>query len=235
MASRLSILGLIPARGGSKSIFKKNIAMLLGKPLIAYTIECARKAGSIDMVVVSTDSPEIADISRKCGGEVPFMRPDALAGDAAPALPVIIHALDNLQKSFDAVMLLQPTSPLRLPEDIDAAIKMLESDAGADSVISVVKVDDHHPARMKQIVDGVLIDPPFAEAMEGQRRQDLPEYYLRNGAIYLTRVSVLRQQKSLKGRRSLAYIMPADRSVNIDSPLDLLLAETILRTGYKEI
>jgi CMP-N-acetylneuraminic acid synthetase len=147
-----------------------------------------------------------------------------------------------LQESYDAVMLLQPTNPFRTAEDIDQAIRLLILDPSADSVIRVVKFGDNHPAKMNQCKEGVLIDPPFAEETEGQRRQDLPEFYLRNGAIYLTRTNVIIngaiyltrtnviiKQQSLKGKRSLAYIMPEERSVNVDGYLDLLLAETILR------
>ncbi|MBA4388470.1 MAG: N-acylneuraminate cytidylyltransferase [Verrucomicrobia bacterium] len=230
----MKVLGIIPARGGSKTVPRKNICLVAGKPLIVYSVECAKRSAGLARCIVSTDSPEIADLCRQAGADVPFLRPAELAGDATPTLPVLLHALDHLTEAYDAVMILQPTSPLRQPGDVDSAIRLLDSDPSADSVISVVKVGDHHPARMKQIRAGVLIDPPFAESMEGQRRQDLSEYYLRNGAIYLTRTQVLRQQGSLKGRKSLAYVMPEERSVNIDGQMDLLLAEALLLSAARK-
>ena len=228
MTADLRVLGVIPARGGSKGLPGKNIAPLAGKPLIAYTIAAARAASRLTRCVVSSDSETILRVAREWGADVPFVRPAELATDEAPALPVVLHALDNVPGPFDAAMILQPTSPLRQPEDIDAAIQLLEDNPAADAVISVVKVGDHHPARMKFIRDGVLVDPPFAELFEGQRRQELPELYLRNGAIYLTRVRVLREERSLKGRRCLAYVMPEERSVNVDGPLDLVLAAALM-------
>lgn len=221
------VLGIIPARGGSKGIKKKNLAPLVGKPLIAYSIESALAANSLHRTIVSTDSDEIAEVCKALGADVPFMRPAVLAQDDTPTLPVIQHALDTLQDTFDAVMILQPTSPFRSPADIDAAVEMLAANADADSVISVVKVGDNHPARMKLIRDGWLVDPSFAEETEGQRRQDLPEMFLRNGAIYLTRTEVIMKRNSLKGNRSLAYVMPEFRSVNIDSEMDLLVAKAV--------
>lgn len=221
------VLGIIPARGGSKGIKKKNLASLIGKPLIAYSIESALAANSLHRTIVSTDSEEIAEVCKALGADVPFMRPAVLAQDDTPTLPVIQHALNTLQDTFDAVMILQPTSPFRSPADIDAAVEMLAANADADSVISVVKVGDNHPARMKLIQDGWLVDPSFAEETEGQRRQDLPEMFLRNGAIYLTRTEVIMKRNSLKGKRSLAYVMPELRSVNIDSDMDLLVAKAV--------
>jgi CMP-N-acetylneuraminic acid synthetase len=223
----MRVLGVIPARGGSKGVPGKNIRPLHGLPLICYSI-CTAASSALARTIVTTDSPDIARAAIACGGDIPFMRPTELAADDTPTLPVILHALDVLQENFDAVMILQPTSPLRTSEDIDAAISLLAGDPSADAVISVVKVSDHHPARMKILRDGVLYDPPFMEEVEGLRRQDLPEYYLRNGAVYLTRTAVLWEQQSFKGRKCLGYLMPEDRSVNIDSELDFMLVNAIL-------
>ncbi len=229
----MKVLGVIPARGGSKGVPGKNIRVLHGRPLICYSIFEA-SSSSLTRTIVTTDSEEIADIAKCCGGDLPFMRPSGLAEDDTPTIPVILHVLDELKETFDAIMVLQPTSPLRMAADIDAAISLLAGDSSADSVISVVKVSDHHPARMKTLHDGVLYDPPFVENVEGQRRQDLPEYYLRNGAIYLTRTEVLRQLHSFKGEKCLGYLMPEERSVNIDSELDFILAEAVLRIQQGE-
>jgi len=223
----MRVLGLIPARGGSKGLPGKNILPLDGIPIICHSIRAAARS-RLDRVIVSTDSEEIAVVARACGGDVPFLRPAELALDDTPTLPVVLHALARIGGEYDAVMILQPTSPLRTAEDIDAALAMLAADPSADSVISVVKVGDNHPARMKELREGVLVDPSFAEETEGKRRQDLPDYYLRNGAIYLTRTRVLVDDQSFKGRRSLGYVMPEERSVNIDGRLDFLLAGAIL-------
>lgn len=228
----MKVLGVIPARGGSKGIVDKNIVPLHGRPLIEYTLRAAEKS-LLTHCVVSTDSKIIAGVVERLGGNIPFMRPAELARDDTPTLPVLLHVLDMLPEKYDALMILQPTSPFRTSKDINAAIDMLNADNEADSVISVVPVGDHHPARMKRIVNGVLVDPPFAEAREGQCRQDLEPLYLRNGAIYLTRISVLRTQQSIKGKRSLAYVMPEDRSINIDSRVDLMCAQGLFTNNRK--
>ncbi len=233
MKSQLRVLGIIPARGGSKGIKNKNITSLAGRPLISYTIEASRSASLLSRCIVSTDSSEIADICKREGADVPFLRPAELAQDDTPTLPVVLHALQQDEEQYDAVLILQPTSPFRTSAHIDYAISLLNNNKDADSVISVVGVGDHHPARMKGIENGLLIDPPFSEKTEGQRRQDLPELYLRNGAIYLTRTDVLINTNSFKGERSLAYVMDDNDSVNIDSEFDLLVAETVARLGLE--
>ena len=228
MAEQFRVLGIIPARGGSKGIKNKNIVPLQDKPLIAYTIEAAAASKRLSRCVVSSDSLEIIKVCKAYGADVPFVRPAELAGDETPTMPVILHALDQLAEEYDAIMILQPTSPFRTADDIDSAIELLDGNSLADSVISVVRVGDNHPARMKRLENGYLLDPEFAEESEGQRRQDLPELYLRNGAVYLTRTRVLLEEHSFKGHKSLAYVMPGERSVNIDSKVDLLLASVIM-------
>lgn len=223
------ILGIIPARGGSKGVPKKNIRDLGGKPLIAYTIDVA-KASKLTSCIVSTDDEEIAQIARDCGGDVPFMRPENLATDSAKAIPVIQHALEEMERrnevTYDAVMMLQPTTPFKTSKDIDEAIDLLES-SGADSVISVVDVQGHHPARMKYLEGDRLVDPDFCEAYENQPRQELRPMYLRNGAIYLTRRSVM-MNNSFKGKDCRALVMENERSVNIDTVQDFEYAEFLL-------
>lgn len=230
----MKVLGVIPARGGSKGVKNKNIKPLAGKPLIAYTIEAANKS-DLDKVIVSTDSEEIAEVAKQHGGEVPFIRPSDLATDRAKAIPVIQHALQFFAdegEEFDAVMMLQPTTPFRRVEDINQAIKTLK-ETGADSVISVVDVKGHHPARMKYLSEGGrLIDPDFCEAYENQPRQELQPMYLRNGAIYLTRKEIL-DQSSFKGMDCRAQIMPDELSVNIDTELDFAYAGWVYEQFYK--
>lgn len=223
------VLGVIPARGGSKGIPHKNLVPLGGRPLLGWTA-AAVLASRLDRVVLSTDSERIATEGRALGLEVPFLRPAALATDAAASVDVVLHALDALDPDgtmYGAAMLLQPTTPLRTAADIDAALDLLAA-TGADSVIGVVPVGGHHPARMKYVEGGRLVDPPFVEAVENQPRQELRPMVIRNGALYLTRAAVLRT-RSFKGRDSRALVMPPERSVNIDEPLDLLVAEALLR------
>ena len=224
--NKLKILGIIPARGGSKGIPSKNIKELDGMPLIAYTIKAALNS-NLTHVIVSTDSQTIADIAISYGANVPFLRPDNLATDTASSMPVAIHGLLEMEKLFecqyDAVMLLQPTTPFRTTEDINNAISLL-IEKETDSVISVVDVGGTHPARMKYLKEGLLIDPPFCEEKENQNRQELEPMFIRNGAIYLSKRNVL-LKGTYKGDSCAALIMPNNRSVNIDTIFDFEYAE----------
>jgi CMP-N,N'-diacetyllegionaminic acid synthase len=210
---------------------RKNVAPLLGKPLLAYTIEVALNSKRITRTVLSTDDVEIAALGRKLGVEVPFLRPAELAGDSTPTLPVLQNVVRSLEADgqfYDAILTLQPTSPLRRVEDVDGAIELLER-THADSVISFANVGERHPARMKWIdEEGRVTDPPFAEEFEGQPRQQLRKLYIRDGSIYLTRRSILMEGNSLKGKECRAWIIPEERAHNIDTPLDLLVVEQIL-------
>jgi CMP-N,N'-diacetyllegionaminic acid synthase len=233
----MRILGIVTARGGSKGIPRKNLAPLLGKPLLAYTAEAALGARRLNRTILSTDNPEIAEVGRRCGLGVPFLRPPELSGDSVPHVPVLQHAVRVVEAEdgrYDAILTLQPTNPLRRAEDIDGAIRLLE-ESGADSVISFFDVGEKHPARMK-IIDGEgwAMDPPFAEEVEGQPRQQLAKLFLREGSIYLTRRDVLMEQNSLKGKRCKAWIIPEERACNIDSPFDLIIAEQLLRRSLVE-
>jgi D-3-phosphoglycerate dehydrogenase len=226
------ILGVIPARGGSKSVPRKNIALLHGVPLIAYTIQAAQGSRMLTHFVVSSEDPEILAVAREYSAPAPFIRPAELATDEAPTLPVVQHAVSEMERLegviFDYVVLLQPTTPLRQPQDIDAALEKLIA-TGADSVISVCNVGAYHPARMRKIEDDRLVGLPIKEPKEMLRRQDLPPIYIRNGAIYAVRRQVVMEQNSMSGEVCRPYIMPEERSVNVDSKLDLLLAEILLR------
>jgi len=227
------ILAVIPARGGSKGVVRKNIRSVCGRPLLSYTIETALAARHLlYRTVVSTDDPEIAAIAREHGADVPFMRPAELAGDKVPTLPVLQHAVSFVEYQdeirLDWVLLLQPTTPLRLIEDIEKSVNLALQN-NCDSVISVVKVVAEHPILMKRIEDNRLL-PYCIKEEEGTRRQDCqPPAYLRNGAIYLTRRDVLMEKDSIWGEVIRPYVMPPERSVNIDSELDLKLAELIMQ------
>lgn len=227
-----SVLGVVLARGGSKGIPRKNVALLAGKPLLAYTAAAALQAKRLSRVILSTEDEEIAAIGRQLGLEVPSLRPRDLAQDDTLAIDVLLHVIREIESQgqrFDAIFTLQPTNPLRRPEDIDGAIDLFER-TGADSVISFVAVGDNHPARMKFVdPQGRVADPPFGELVEGQRRQDLPQLYLREGSVYLTRRDVLVNEHSFKGRDCRAWMVPADRACNIDEPIDWIIADALVR------
>lgn len=225
------ILGVIPARGGSKAIPRKNIKPLLGRPLIAYTIAPALKSKLLTRVIVSSDDKEIIKTSKKYGADVPFIRPKELATYLALAMDVIKHAVLETERlegeKYDYVVMLQPTTPLRTAEDIDNALKKL-IETKADSVISVVNVGPMHPVRMKRIVDDRLVD--YAEEeVENMPKELLPPVYIRNGAIYAVKRDVLVSRRSFKGDDCRPYVMPEERSINIDSEIDFLLAEAVMR------
>jgi len=225
------VLGIIPARGGSRSIIRKNLKHLQGKPLLSYTITEALRAKRLQMVIVSSDDDEIISTSRKYGAEVPFVRPQHLASDNALAIDVVQHAVDTLEskgEKFDIIVMLQPTSPLRIAEDIDNCIDLLIS-TKATSVISVERVGANHPFRMKLIDSEGRLHDYANEVVENLPRQKLPEIYIRNGAIYATRRDVLINERSFKGRDSRAYVMPPERSVNIDEEVDFILADILMR------
>jgi CMP-N,N'-diacetyllegionaminic acid synthase len=228
----MKILGVIPARGGSKGVPRKNIKLLAGKPLIAWTIEAALNS-NLTRVVLSTEDEEIAQIARKLGVEVPFMRPPELAIDSANQIPGMQWVLNECEKTdgeYDAIMMLQPTAPMKISSDINSAIEMLEKNLSADAVISLTYPSEY-PERMKYIdEEGVIIDPPFCEAYENQSRQELKPIYQKNGSIYLTRRSVLIEKNSFKGAKCLALIVPESRSINIDTPFQFMIADLLMKT-----
>tara|TARA_Y100001970_G_C14250705_1_gene871624 strand:- start:3199 stop:3918 length:720 start_codon:yes stop_codon:yes gene_type:complete len=224
------ILGIIPARGGSKGIKDKNIFNLNGKPLIWYTIKAAKDSNILSDFIVSTDSKKIKTISEKLGAKVPFIRPASLAKDRSNAIPTLKHALRKYEKlndvKVDYVVMLQPTAPLRLSSDIDRAIDQLIK-SNADSIISVTNVNNYHPIKMKIIKRGYLYDYKESK-IENPARQSLSPVFIVNGAIYATKRDILMNNNSLKGFKSLPYEMPDDRSVNIDSISDIVLANHYL-------
>jgi CMP-N,N'-diacetyllegionaminic acid synthase len=228
----MKILGIIPARSGSKGVKNKNIRKLNNKYLIDYTIIESLKSNLTD-VIVSTNSLKITKIVKDLGGNAPFLRPKNLAADNSSSISVVQHAIVTYSKitglTYDAIMLLQPTCPLRTSLDINNSIDLFIS-KNPDSVISVYNVNGLHPARMKYLDNNnYLIDPPFAEKIENQPRQELKPMYIRNGAIYLTKLSEI-NKGTFKGNKSLAYIMDADKSINIDTEFDFKLAEMLLTT-----
>ncbi|NOT62414.1 MAG: acylneuraminate cytidylyltransferase family protein [Acidobacteria bacterium] len=227
----MRVLGLIPARGGSKGVPRKNIKPLAGQPLLAYTAEAALTAQHLSRVVLSTDDEEIAEVGRACGLDVPFLRPAELAQDTTPTLPVVQHALRWLMEqgdSFDAVCLLQPTNPLRRAADIDACIALL-IEQRADTVFTMLPVPaDHNPHWVYFKSEGGALRLATGEATPIQRRQLLPPAFHREGSVYVTRTEIVLEQNSLYGARTLGFEIAPSRSVNIDTPDDWAKAERLL-------
>lgn len=223
-AYRLKTLALIPARGGSKGIPRKNIKLLAGKPLIAWTIEAALRSRRLDDVVVSTEDEEIAEVARTWGARVPFLRPGEMARDDTPGLDPVMHAIEQLP-DYGAVLLLQPTSPLRTTEDIDGCIdRALGLEAA--SVVSVSEPEKHPYWMFRVGVDQRL--QPLVDVPLVARRQDLPSVYALNGALYYARIDWLRLHRTLVSTETVAYVMPPERSVDVDTLLDWQLVEILL-------
>ena len=222
------ILVLIPARGGSKGIPGKNIKELHGHPLIAYTISEARNSKYVDDVVVSTDSPDIARVSRLYGARVPFMRPTELSGDLAKSVDALVHAVKTLQdmgEVYSTVVLLQPTSPLRRSDEIDEALEVFFSH-GEMGLVSVCQVVENPVLTRRFDKYGVL--HPLLPMSSTVRRQDMPSFYHVDGAIYINSVSDISSELSLNDN-PIGYVMPEGRSLDIDEIEDFIRAEEILR------
>jgi CMP-N,N'-diacetyllegionaminic acid synthase len=230
-ATRLRVLGLVPARGGSRGIPRKNVRSLAGLPLLAYTAQAAKAARRLDRVVLSTEDEEIAAVGRRYGLETPFRRPDELAQDETPTLPVVRHAIEELERAgdrFDAVCLLQPTHPLRRSEDVDACVEKLERE-GADCVMTTLPIPPEHNPHWAWVpcADGCL-HLSTGELAPIPRRQELPPAFFREGSVYVTRRDVVMEQGSLYGRLILGYEVDPARSVNLDTPRDWERAEAAL-------
>jgi CMP-N,N'-diacetyllegionaminic acid synthase len=220
-----SVLAVIPARGGSKGIPRKNIINLAGKPLIVWTIEAAQKSQYIDRVILSSDDDEIIAVAKKWGCEVPFRRPARLARDETPGVAPVLHALEELP-GYEYVVLLQPTSPLRTAEDIDSCIEQCVS-KGANCCVSVTE-PEKSPYWMFTIGEGCRLEPVVKTDTIAVRRQDLPLAYALNGAAYVADSKWLLTQRAFLTAETIAYKMPQERSLDIDTAIDLILAEILL-------
>jgi N-acylneuraminate cytidylyltransferase len=222
------VLGLIPARGGSKGVPRKNLRELGGKPLLQWTVEVARDSRYIDRLVLSTDDDEIARLGESLGLDVPFRRPASASSDEASARNVIEHALDYLGESFDYVVYLQPTSPFRAVSDIDGCLALLAGST-ADTCVSVAE----SPAKPEWLffigADSHL--RPALGSPPRLRRQELQVAYELNGAVYVARVAAYRRSGTFLTERTLPWIMPGDRSIDLDEPSDFERAEDMLRAG----
>lgn len=217
VSDRRRVLAVIPARGGSKGLPGKNLLSANGKPLIAYSIEAALQSKSVDQLIVSTDDDEIMEVAQRYGATVPFRRPTNLATDTASTVDVIAHALDSLP-GYEVVVVLQPTSPLRTPTDIDDALQSFEK-SGAAACVSVSPVEQS-PYWMYTVDEHNRLHPLIDEERQVSRRQDLPAVYTLNGAIYVIDVNVFFRYRTFIPAGTVSYLMPRERSLDIDTAED---------------
>lgn len=227
----MRVLGLIPARGGSQCVPRKNIKLLGGQPLLQYTAEAALKCRYLTKTILSTDDEEIAEVGQRCGLQVPFIRPVELAQDDTPMLEVVQHAVGWLEAErdcFDSICLLQPTNPFRRSDEIDACIELLETSA-ADAVMTILSVPaEHNPHWVYFTDESGLLSLSTGEESPVSRRQDLAPAFHREGSVYVTRRNVVMEDNSLYGQRLVGYLVNPENRVNIDTPEDWKRAERLL-------
>ena len=227
------VLALIPARGGSKGLPGKNIKDLCGMPLLAWPIRAAKESNYIDQVIVSTENKNYADIARSYGASVPFIRPAKLAKDDSATYLVVEHALNYLKSQneiYDYMVLLEPTSPLTTSKDIDEALKLLISKRDlADSVVGVSKVEATHPVFDVRINDKGLIEPYVGNGFNILKRQEIDTLYYFEGSLYISDLAILIREKSFYHNRTLPYIVPRWKAIEIDELVDYVCAEAILQ------
>jgi N-acylneuraminate cytidylyltransferase len=228
-----SVLAVIAARGGSKGLPRKNVLDAGGKPLIAWSIEAAHGSRFIDRAILSSEDAQIMEIATKAGCEVPFVRPPELALDDSSIYDVLFHAMDSLDRQYDYCVLLQATSPLRTSADIDACIKLC-LDSGAPACVSVTRSPKHPSLYFDLAADGRL-RAHKARPDNTERRQDLPAAYVLNGAVYVARSPWLRDHGSFIGERTRGHVLPAERSVDVDSALDLTIARALLAERHESL
>jgi CMP-N,N'-diacetyllegionaminic acid synthase len=231
MKNDWKVLCLVTARGGSKGLPGKNVRPLLGKPLIAWSIEAGLRAPSADALVVSTDDEAITQAARDAGARVPFMRPAELAGDTASSIDVVLHAIDWLAAAgehYDVVVLLEPTSPLREAADIEAALELMAS-RGAGAVVSVCRAESVHPAFMYCKDAGGRLQPFLERQPTSLRRQEIEPLYFLEGTVYVSRIDVLRARRSFYHEDTVGYEVPCWKSLEIDELDDFLMVEALLK------
>ena len=229
----MDILFVIPARGGSKVLPKKNIKLIAGKPLIAWSVEAATKAagliGSCD-VIISTDSQEIADVAKEYGAQVPFLRPAELANDTAASIDVMLHALNFMEKSgkdYKYLAMIEPTSPQRDEHDLVNAFNQLKSTPDAESIVGVCKTESCHPLFLTKLNKGFL-DPYENKTYKVYRRQEIDDVYFFEGSMYISKVESLKKRKSFYHEKTLGFEMPKWKSFEIDDMTNFLIIEQLL-------
>lgn len=220
-----TVLALIPARGGSKGVPRKNIRDVAGKPLIAWSIEAAKSSRYIDRLILSSDDPEIIAVAEALGCEVPFIRPRELAADATPGIDPVLHALKTLPEKYDYVVMLQPTSPLRSVDDIDGCIEQCRN--GARACVSVTE-PEKSPYWMYFMDSAGKMRPVLPPPDKAVRRQDLPQVYALNGAVYVAETDWLKNTRKFVTSETTGYLMPQERSLDIDTEHDLKLVSYLL-------
>lgn len=223
----MNILGLIPARGGSKGVPRKNIKLMAGKPLIAYSVESAINSKYINQIVVSTEDPEIGKTAIDYGAEF-IKRPKKFAQDESPTIDAVSHVIEYLDQKPDLIVLLQPTSPLRNSEDIDSAIDLFMGNV-CQAVVSVCELD--HPKIFK--IEHNFLKTILKEEQLNMRRQDLPKLYATNGAVYVIEPEVLKEYGTFIPPKTIPYFMPNERSIDIDNNFDFFLSELIINNVQK--
>ena len=232
------ILAIIPARGGSKGLVGKNIKPLCGKPLIGWTIEQASDSNYIDKILVSTDCPEIAETSSKFGIKVPELRPDELSTDTSSSVDVVMYHIETLKDSgstFDYIVLLEPTSPLRKKGDIDKAIKKAIDNPSADGIISLGEVHMEHPDIIKKISKKGVIAPYFQKEKKINQRQELEKVYFPYGVIYMIKTNIFKEKKAFYTKNIIPYLVERWQNYEIDDIYDFLCIEAILNNKKNKI
>ena len=231
------IIAIIPARGGSKGVPRKNIRSLLGKPLIGYSIEQARSVKWIDRIVVTTDDPAIQNIARRFGADVPFLRPKSLSKDTSLMLPTVLHALDYIEDTeenqYDILVLLDPSNPIRSDSDIQSCIQLLLKDNRTDAVVTGVLSRRNPYFNLLEEKRGGYVAPSKDSGRTIHRRQDTPKTYDMNASIYVIRISTLRRTQTFLPRKTRLYLMPEDTAFDIDRPIDFDIVEYLMRKRLK--
>lgn len=230
----MEVLFVIPARGGSKGLPKKNIKPIAGKPLIAWSVEAATKAatliGDCD-VIISTDSQEIADVAKQYGAQVPFLRPAELANDTAASIDVILHAIDFMEtsgKQYKYIAMIEPTSPQRDEHDLVNALNELKNNKDAESIVGVCKTESCHPLFLTKLNKGFL-EPYENKTYKVYRRQEIDEVYFFEGSMYISKIESLKKRKSFYHEKALGFEMPKWKSFEIDDMVDFLIIEKLLQ------
>lgn len=225
---KTNILGIIPARGGSKRVPGKNKKKLAGKELLKYVIEAALESNLIDTVVVSSDDKDILAIAQNCDNIIALNRPANISGDKAPAITYVQHTIEELKGRFSHTVIIQPSSPFTTGQDIDNTIRLLLENDKADSSVSVMKLDHAiHPVKLKVKEEGVLL--PYVEEESGRMAaHELPELYVRNCSVYVSTIESINRGKII-GDCCLGYEMPRERSLDINDPIDFMFAEFMIK------
>lgn len=232
MIENKRVLAIVPARAGSKGLPGKNIRLFCGKPLLQWSVEHGLSSRYVDRVIVSTDSSEFADIARRSGALVPFLRPAHLSSDTAKSADVVLHAVDFLEERgdiFDVLVLLEPTSPLRNPKDIDNAVELLVAEPEAESVVSISRVEAHHPSFLMKKNEAGFIEPYLSD-FRVVRRQDITQLFFLDGTVYASLVGSFKARKGFYHAKTLGYEVPKYKSFEIDDLDDFIICEALFRS-----